>query len=153
MWTALSVGILTLIICVAVQTMASGLVLWTVEWMARRGWHENGFWPGVLILEVTSLALFASFLIQITIWSWVLGLVYEFKGGYQEAFYHSANNYTTLSYGEEVLSKDWRLLGPIEAANGIVMAGLAAAVMFAVMHKITEATAKRRNQFKQPLDT
>ena len=40
--------------------------------------------------------------------------------------YHSAVCDTTLGYGDlVVLSPKWRLLGPLEAANGILMFGVA----------------------------
>ncbi len=63
---------------------------------------------------------------------------------YATAFYHSAVNYTTLGYGDIVMSKPWRLLGPLEAANGVLMGGLAAAVLFAVLSHLMQAARTRR---------
>ena len=37
--------------------------------------------------------------------------------GLAPAFYHSAMNYTSLGYGDVVMSVSWRLLGPLEAAT------------------------------------
>ena len=52
---------------------------------------------------------------------------------YQTALYHSGVNFATLGYGDIVMSERWRLLGPIEAANGILMFGLSTAVMTATV--------------------
>jgi hypothetical protein len=45
-------------------------------------------------------------------------------------------SYTTLGYGDLVMSPAWSLLGPLEAANGILMFGVSTATVFAVMRLI-----------------
>ena len=130
-------GILTLAACVAVQSSALVLVVRAVSALARRGFIGRGFWRGVVILEVTALVLLASFLMQIALWAYVSILCGEFTA-FEHAFYHSAVNYTTLGYGDLVMSERWRLLGPLEAANGVLMGGLAAAGLFAVLTKLGE---------------
>jgi hypothetical protein len=49
------------------------------------------------------------------------------------AFYHSAVNYTSLGYGDVLMSASWRLLGPLETANGTLLFGISTAMIFAVM--------------------
>jgi hypothetical protein len=56
--------------------------------------------------------------------------------GFETAFYVSAENYTSLGYGDFVLSPEWRLLGPLEAINGLLLFGLSTAVLFAVMSRL-----------------
>ena len=138
MWVTVGVGLLTLAVCVAVQSAASVLVVRALAGLARRGVIGRGFWSGVAALEITTLVLSASFLVQIALWAWVFVLCGEFRD-YRGAFYHSAVNYTTLGYGDVVMSERWRLLGPLEAANGVLMGGLAAAGLFAVLTRISEA--------------
>ena len=55
---------------------------------------------------------------------------------FEKAFYFSAENYTALGYGDIVLSERWRLLGPLEAINGLLLFGLSTAVLFAVMSRL-----------------
>jgi len=55
------------------------------------------------------------------------------------AYYHSAVNYTTLGYGDIVMSPAWRLLGPVEAANGMLMFGVSTAMIFAVIQRLIGA--------------
>ena len=142
MWVTVGVGLLTLAACVAVQSIASVLVVRAIVALARRGLFGRGFWPGVVVLEVTTLVLSLSFLVQIALWAWVFVLCGEF-GDYDGAFYHSAVNYATLGYGDVVMSARWRLLGPLEAVNGVLMGGLAAALLFAVMTRLGEARRGR----------
>jgi hypothetical protein len=54
----------------------------------------------------------------------------------ERAFYFSAENYTALGYGDIMLSDRWRLLGPLEAINGLLLFGLSTAVMYAVMSRL-----------------
>jgi hypothetical protein len=136
------VGLLTLAVCVAVQSSALVLVVRAVAALDRRGFIGRGYWPGVVVLQVTTLVLLASFLVQMALWAWVFVLCGEFTE-FGHAFYYSAVNYTTLGYGDVVMSARWRLLGPLEAANGVLMGGLAAAGLFAVLTRLTEAMRNR----------
>jgi hypothetical protein len=54
-------------------------------------------------------------------------------GTLNAAFYHSAVNYTSLGYGDLVMTPSWRLLGPLETANGMLLFGVSTAMIFAVM--------------------
>jgi hypothetical protein len=54
------------------------------------------------------------------------------------AYDHSAVNYTTLGYGNVVMTPKWRLLGPLEAANGMLLFGVSTALIFAVILRILQ---------------
>ena len=49
------------------------------------------------------------------------------------AFYFSVVNFTTLGYGDIVMSEQNRLLGVFEAGNGFLMLGLTTSVLFLVL--------------------
>ena len=72
------------------------------------------------------LAMMAGNLVQIALWGILFLVLGEFDELY-EAIYHSAVNFTSLGYGDVVMSKEWKLLGPLEAANGILMLGMTGA--------------------------
>lgn len=63
---------------------------------------------------------------QIAIWAAVFQMLGEFSE-FGEAFYHSAVNFATLGYGDIVMSPEHRLLGPLEAINGVLMIGVTTA--------------------------
>ena len=50
-------------------------------------------------------------------------------------------NYTTLGYGDVTPLKEWRLVGPMTAMNGILMFGWSTAVLFEVLRKTIEHLA------------
>jgi hypothetical protein len=37
------------------------------------------------------------------------------------------------------MSPEWRLLGPLEATNGMIMFGVSTAMIFTVIHRLAEA--------------
>jgi hypothetical protein len=44
----------------------------------------------------------------------------------------------SLGYGDVVMSTSWRLLGPIEATNGMLLFGVCTAMIFAVTQRLLE---------------
>ena len=97
---------------------------------------------GALIdLTIVALAIsfaFVAHLIEIALWAVLLVLCGEFQE-FGTAYYLSAVNYSTLGYGELLLTPSWRLLGPLEATNGALMFGVSAAMVFAVIQRLVLA--------------
>ena len=77
-------------------------------------------------------------LIEIAIWA-ILFLVCGEFSDFATAYYHSAVNYTTLGYGDVIMTPSWRMLGPLEAANGMLMFGVSTAIIFAVIQRLAQA--------------
>ena len=94
---------------------------------------------GALIdLAIVALVIsfaFVAHLIEIAFWAVLLVICGEFQE-FGNAYYHSAVNYTTLGYGDLLLTPSWRLLGPLEATNGALMFGVSAAMVFAVIQRL-----------------
>ena len=61
----------------------------------------------------------------------------------QSALYFSAVTYTTTGYGDLVLSKEWRLVGAIEALTGILMCGWSTGFFFAVVSRLNKEEGHR----------
>jgi len=81
------------------------------------------------------LLLVAAQLVQIAAWAALFVACREFDD-FSTAFYHSAVNFTTLGYGDIVMSPAWRLLGPLEAMAGMLMFGISTAVLFFVTERL-----------------
>ena len=81
-----------------------------------------------------SVALVAH-LIEIALWAVLFLSCGEFRA-FGAAYYHSAVNYTTLGYGDVIMSPAWILLGPLEAANGMLMFGVSTGMIFAIQRLI-----------------
>ena len=74
-------------------------------------------------------------LIEIALWAVLFVICGEFKD-FAGAYYFSAVNYSTLGYGDVIMSASWKLLGPLEAANGALMFGVSTAMIFAVIQRL-----------------
>jgi hypothetical protein len=48
-------------------------------------------------------------------------------------------NFTSLGYGGVVMSKRWKLLGPLESANGILMLAITVAALMAILQQLIKA--------------
>lgn len=95
------------------------------------------FWRDLTFIAVTSLVALTAHLIEIAVWAVIFILCGEFSNP-AEAFYHSAVNYTSLGYGDVVMSASWKLLGPLETADGWLMFGLSTAMVFAVIQQLLQ---------------
>ena len=129
---ALLVGIGALLGSLLSYSMATELIVRIVVRLIRTGYTGLRFWKNVAVMMIVSLATALVHLIQIALWALAILLCGE-ASTFENAFYCSAENYTALGYGDFILSERWRLLGPLEAINGLLLFGLSTAVMFAVM--------------------
>ncbi len=57
---------------------------------------------------------------------------------WESPFYFSACSYATVGYGDVVLPWIWRTLGPVESIIGVLMCGLSASFLFAVVSKLVD---------------
>ena len=95
----------------------------------------------VIDLAIVALVIsfaFVAHLIEIALWAVLLVICGEFQE-FGSAYYHSAVNYTTLGYGDLLMTPSWRLLGPLEATNGALMFGVSTAMVFAVIQRLVLA--------------
>jgi hypothetical protein len=131
----LLVGIGTTVATIGTHTLAVNSIILFVRRERRLGRAGPHFIPNVLIVASAVLIALTAHLIEIGIWAMVLRLCGEFVDT-STAFYHSAMNYTSLGYGDIVMSPRWKLLGPLEAADGLLMFGLSTAMVFAVIQRL-----------------
>jgi hypothetical protein len=89
----------------------------------------------IFIAALAILVAFLAHLLEIALWACLFLACKEFQD-FGSAFYHSAVNYTTLGYGDIVMSPTWRLLGPLEGANGALMFGVSTALIFAITQSL-----------------
>lgn len=93
-----------------------------------------------LLASVMFLMLFSNFS-QMAAWALLFVVLDEFDS-FAAAMYHSAVNFATLGYGDIVLSERWRILGPLEAATGILMFGVSTSVMTAAIVDLMQRARK-----------
>jgi hypothetical protein len=97
------------------------------------------FGTDVMIVAATVLLALAAHLVVIAVWALVFTLCGEFPHHFAAAFYHSAVNYTSLGYGDIVMSASWKLLGPMETADGMLLFGVSTAMIFTIRLRLIHA--------------
>jgi hypothetical protein len=55
---------------------------------------------------------------------------------FETSLYYSVKSYTTVGYGDVLPPTSWRMLGPIEAAVGIMMLGWSTGIIVAAVQRI-----------------
>ena len=141
MFLALLVGTGILLVSVLLFGMATALILRLLARLTRAGFTALGFWKDVAIMMAVTLITAAAHLAVIALWAVALLLCGEMST-FENALYCSAENYTALGYGDALLSERWRLLGPFEAINGLLLVGLSTAIMFAVLSRLIKNNAR-----------
>src|SRR3954469_10189221 len=92
-------------------------------------------WPITLLLVRLTWLLILIHAAEISVWA----VFYRWERclpDFEAAFYFSGVTYTTIGYGDLVLPKPWRMLGPVEGVAGILMCGLSAGLFFATVNRI-----------------
>ena len=138
---AMLAGLPTLILCVALQALFVNLALQGYDRIKARGLRGRRRWRSVWVLSVVMLMMLLGNFLQMGLWALLFRLLGEFPD-YSSALYHSAVNFTTLGYGDVVMSPRWRLLGALEAANGILMFGVSTAMMTAAVIELLKTHAR-----------
>lgn len=126
-----------LICSVTVVMHMVGLVLLMAFMRARSGRirpHQNVLRQTGFIM----LMVFGLFVIHaLEIWSYAL--LYLLLGEFstlESALYFATTTFTTLGYGDVLLSQQWRLVGAIEGFNGFLLIGWSTAFLVSVIGRL-----------------
>lgn len=132
----LMLGSGTLFISMAIQVVVVVvMVRYLIKIMGRENRKNDSFWFDTYVIGIVLLILFAGNMVQVAIWASLFIYLGEFSD-FMTAFYHSTVNFSSLGYGDIVMSEKWRLLGALEASNGVLMFGLTGGTILSVMSRI-----------------
>jgi len=130
-------------VCLTLQALSSMLA---ARYFRYRVQHPLGGNPALLVFmqfSVLMVLLMLGNVLQILIWA----LLYRAMGAFPDletAAYFSGVTFTTLGYGDLTLPKRLRLVGVLQAANGVMMFGMTTSVFVAaVQHAVSERLADR----------
>ena len=96
-----------------------------------------------LMLILAFFVLILLHLIETGIW----GVFYYWRGlfpDFETSLYFSLGSYTTIGYGDVVLPQRWRMLGGIEGLSGVLLCGLSAAFVFALVNSAFQFRVQQR---------
>ena len=138
-------GLPTMICCLLLQSL---LLVLVIRYYSRNEHLLNNpsIWSSLGVINGVMLLLVIGNLSQVGIWALLFFLLEEFQL-FSEAFYHSMVNFSTLGYGDFVMSEKHKLLGPLEAINGVLMIGAStASLMLAIQDSIKRTIQARQRK-------
>ena len=139
----LATGFLVMILCLILQTFLIAAA-WHYYVKHSSDIDSPSLIATLKIVSIVMLLLVLGNLGQIAVWALLFQALGEFTQ-FAEAFYHSAVNFSTLGYGDVVMSDQNKLLGPLEAINGILMVGVSTAVLLSTFQNAIKRTLQARS--------
>jgi voltage-gated potassium channel len=118
-----------------------------IHWVrARIATGIKGLGPvgsAVLMVRFTTLMIVLHIL-QILLWAGFYR--WHCLPSWEACFYFSAASFSTVGYGDVVLPRVWRLMGPVESITGVLMCGLSASCLFAIATHMVEGESGFRQR-------
>jgi len=130
--TACTLVILTL----ATQSAGMGALIHRGRAQFRRELHRLGALRSAALIVRRMSVLIIFHLLQILLWAGFYR--WNCLPSWESAFYFSAASFSTVGYGDLVLPQAWRILGPVESVTGVLMCGLSASFLFAIVNLLVQ---------------
>ena len=128
----------------------------TTWWIRRLQRNELPGWgthqiAGLKVLCQTAIALLLFHIIEVTVWAITYNLLpnLDQPDSFEEAVYFSMVTFTSLGYGDVVITARWRLLSGIQATAGLLIFGWSTAVLFAVVQRLWAAESAQNDSPNQ----
>jgi Ion channel len=92
----------------------------------------------ILVMSATVSFLMAAHFAEVLVWALAYAIVGAAPEG-ADLVYFAFVNYATLGYGDVTPVKEWLLLGPMTAMNGVLLYGWSTAVIYDVLRRAMAA--------------
>ena len=119
--------------------LIAGASFWMMEvWLIRfRPWLTRAPHRPKLILVLCVAAVWIMVQMTAGVWLWALAmLALGVFDAIEPAVYFSLVAFTTLGFGDVLLPVEWRLLGGLAAANGLLNIGLVTALLVEALRQV-----------------
>jgi hypothetical protein len=129
------------VVNIAIHAMVMTLVVQITRALAIRDRSSQPLFLTWMMIGTVSV-LMAAHASEVLVWSlayFILGVATRDSSSIYFAFV----NYTTLGYGDVIPNKEWQLLGPITAMNGVLMFGWSTAVIFEILRRSLDLDGAR----------
>ncbi|MDH4612469.1 potassium channel family protein [Pseudomonas sp. BN102] len=144
MFLSLLIGFPIMLLCLFLQAIFLALCLRQYVRFRPAEQSHDSLGRNTLLLGLVMLVMLLGNFVQMAIWAALFLYLGEFDK-FETALYFSGVNFATLGYGDIVMTEEWRLLGPLEAANGILMFGVSTAVLTGAVMDVLKQARRRRH--------
>ena len=130
----LVIGSVLLAVATGIQTLFIGGAIALRPHLTKRV-GEARLRPFVLLVSGVALWMLAGQTVGVWLWAIALLMLGAFDT-FEPALYYALAAYTTLGFGDVLPVHEWRILGTMAGANGMLAFGLAAAALVALVGRI-----------------
>ncbi|GHF34738.1 ion channel [Seohaeicola zhoushanensis] len=132
---------------IGVTSLAAALSWWGLEiflvkthqWVVRRPHGPR------LIAVISAVMLWTLLVMTASVWIWALALwALDMFITLEASVYFAMVAFTTLGFGDILLPVEWRLLGGMAAANGLLIFGLLTAML---VETLRETRLRQRGRY------
>jgi len=113
---------------------------WLMNFMSRARnavrLNFGKFWKAPMLVMAV-LGVFVAHIVQIWIWALFYFSIHALPN-FEDCLYFSTSTFTTVGFGDVVLSEKWRLVSSFQAANGFILFGWSTAFIYEIMSKLYE---------------
>ena len=133
---ATGLGMMVLTIIIHALFMVAGVKV--AKWRRSHFGHVGKEMVKAVLLSALTVWMFLAIVLEAGLWA----LLYLFDPlitalpDLETAFYFSMVTFTTLGFGDVVLTGPWRMLASIQAANGVIIFGWTTALIFYFIQQI-----------------
>ena len=114
------------------------LIRWARAAIARGiSFNKLSPWRSAVLMNRFIGVMIVLHILQILLWAGFYR--WQCLPTWESCFYFSAASYSTVGYGDVVLPRVWRALGPIESVIGILMCGISVSALFAIAIRLIES--------------
>ena len=103
------------------------------------------FWFAAGLLSLVFSLVIVLHLLEALIWAIFYSRAGLFKN-FETSLYFSLESYSTIGYGDVLLPEKWRLLGTLEGISAVLLCGLSAAFLFAVISALFRFRTEQWNR-------
>jgi voltage-gated potassium channel len=129
-------AVILVTLTLGIQCMGIAVLIRWARASIERGVNRlSSLHAAVLTIRFSTLVIVLHFM-QVLLWS-VFYRLYCLPS-WESSFYFSATSYSTVGYGDVVLPRVSRLLGPVESVTGVLMCGISVSFLFAIATRLLE---------------
>lgn len=129
------IGVVLICLTVVIHAIALDYLMGFLEKISPKIFVSfRRFWK-VPILIIAVLGNFLALIVEIWIWA-IFYLSVNALESFEKALYFSTQTFTTVGYGDVLMSLDWQLLASFQSANGFILFGWSTAFIFEIMSKL-----------------
>lgn len=132
----LGVGMVVLTIIIHSIFMMCGVR--AAEWRRSEFGRARNFTGKTVVISILTAWMFLAIVIEVWCWAvlYLISPLITTLPDFETAFYFSMVTFSTLGYGDVVLTGKWRVLASIQAANGVIIFGWTTALIFYFIQRL-----------------